>query len=950
MTRPRFIVGIDLGTTNTVVAFADTGASSGAPAVSVFAVPQLVAPGEVSAQPLLPSARYHPAEHEFAEGTLTLPWIADHALSAPAGIVGALALRAGSAVPQRLVTSAKSWLSHGAVDRSAAILPWGSPPEVPKVSPVDASASYLAHVRGAWDAAHPEHPLSEAEIVLTIPASFDEVARSLTLEAASRAGLPKVRLVEEPQAAFYDWLERNQADLDGALAGTKLVLVADVGGGTTDLSLISAESRESGPRLTRIAVGEHLMLGGDNMDLLLARHLEPSLAGGDGATLGAQRFGELLAQCRAAKERLLDPGAPDRTTVTVLGGGSRLIGGSKSAELTRADLERLVLEGFFPAATPADSPGARRGGLVEFGLPYVADAAITRHLAEFLRRHEALARTALEIGGKTAGNAMPDAVLMNGGVFLGATLRDRLVQTLSEWRGAPVRVLENPHPDLAVARGAVAFALARRGVGLRIGGGSARTFFLMLGAGKGAENGGGGAPAKPAVVVLPRGSEEGEELTLEGKTFSLRVGAPVRFRLATSTSEVAHRRAGDLVDLADEAHLELPPLAVVLGVTQTGTAGASDAGGEAKNAEVPVHVVAALTEIGTLEMSCVRVDAANQRWKLEFQLRGQSSSSGALEQIRQLHPRFAEATDKVRRVFGKGAADVHPRETKTLRADLEKILGDRATWDTPLLRELFGALWAGAKHRRRSADHERVWLNLTGYCLRPGYGYPLDDYRVSELFTIFGDGIQYVPEAQNWAEWWILWRRIAGGLSPDAQEKILASIEWYLEPEGPRPRPKPSGPRKLAEADMVRLAGVLEHLSIESKSRVGAHLLKRLTAKDENPHTWWAVGRIGARVPFYGSAHRVIPPDTASAWIAEVLRAPWTSEDPRAFAATLMARVSGDRTRDLEPALRNEVRTRLESIQAPAAWARMVTEATHLDAGDERRVFGESLPPGLRLL
>ena len=927
----RYIVGIDLGTTHTVVAYADTAEVEGqgdeAPPIHPFPVRQLSAPGEIAAREVLPSVRYHPAGRELAEGDVLLPWGSDEV--AP-GVIGEWALALGAKVPGRLVSSAKSWLSHGAVDRTAPILPWGAPEEVLKVSPVEASASYLRHVVAAWNAEHPSHPLDLQEVVLTVPASFDEAARALTLTAARGAGLGRLRLVEEPQAAFYDWLNRHRESLEEELGSTRLAMVVDVGGGTTDLTLIRVELRDSGPRLTRVAVGDHLMLGGDNMDLALARRAEARVSGN--AQLGTARFHQLIQQCRAAKERLLAADAPERVNITVLGSGSKLVGGARSTEITRAEVVELVLDGFFPAIGTDERPAKRRGAIVEFGLPFVADPAITRHVAAFLAHHAQLGREALGEAAP-AGDALPipDAVLFNGGVFRGAALGERMLEVLATWRGERPRVLVNGTPELAVARGAVAYGLARRGVGLRIGGGSPRSYFLVLG---------GEGDARDGLCLLPRGAEEGEEIELPDRTFSLRLGRPVRFPLVASTQDVRYHRPGDLLDVAGEGYHDLPPIAAVL----EGERSAQGA------AEVPVHLITALTEVGTLEMSCVSADDPGHRWKLEFQLRGETKAELAAQRVTQLHPRFAQATDRVRRIYGQSAQGVKPGEVKTLRADLEKTIGPRAGWDTPLLRELFGALLGGLKRRRRSAAHERVWFNLAGFTLRPGFGYPLDEWRVKQLWQLFEQGVQFMPETQNQAEWWILWRRVAGGLEGSMQERILDAIEWYLHPPTKRPRQRIAGPKWVATDDMVRLAGALERVSAERKVVVGDQLVQRLTRHGDNPQNWWAVGRVGARVPFYGSAHEVVPREAAQRWLGAVLETDWTTVEPAPFAATLLARVSGDRERDLDPALREGVAARLDAIDAPASWRQMVRIPTHLDSADERRIFGESLPPGLRLL
>lgn len=927
----RYIVGVDLGTTHTVVAYADTAESfeeGGAPAIRPFDVEQLVAPGEIAARPLLPSARYHATPAELTEADRALPWH-DDAEPFPV-VVGQLALGLGAKVPGRLVASAKSWLSHSSVDRTAAILPWGAPAEVPKVSPLAASASYLRHVTHDWDRRFPHAPMHEQEVVLTVPASFDEAARALTLTAAREAGLPRVRLVEEPQAAFYHWLDRHRGELEEALAGVRLAVVVDCGGGTTDLTLIRVEMRESGPRLTRIAVGDHLMLGGDNMDLAIAKLAEDRLA--RGKQLGAARFSQLIQQCRAAKERLLDEDPPDEVKITVLGSGSRLVGGAVSTQITRAEVDALVLDGFLPVVGPDERPARRRTGIVEFGLPYVADPSVTRHVAEFLARNDELSREALGDRSPEPGRvAVADAVLFNGGVFRGALLRARVLEVLGAWRGEPLRLLANEVPELAVARGAVAYGLARRDMGLRIGGGSPRTYFLGLAREEG--------EARKGVCLLPRGSEEGEEIVLASRTFSLRLGQPVRFHLASSTSEVRHLRPGDVLELDGDLYKDLPPIAAVL----------EDDG---RKDEIPVRLITALTEVGTLEMSCLAAEDEGKRWKLEFQLRGSGAEGLPAQKVGKLHRNFAEATDRVRLVYGKskGSEEISHREVKTLRADLEKIIGGRDTWETPMLRELFGALFAGVKRRRRSKDHERVWFNLVGYSLRPGYGYPLDEWRVKQLATILDQGVQFMPEAQNWAEWWILWRRVAGGLEPGHQLKLLESIEWYLHPPTKRPRKRPAGPKKLGYDDMVRLAGSLEHLPPDRKTQVGDWLVARLVKHDENPQSWWAVGRLGARVPFYGSAHNVVPRKAAAAWLAVAMEQAWDDAGQAAFAAALLARSSGDRERDLPPPTREAVAARLEAAGSPESWVEMVREVVHLDAADERRIFGESLPPGLRLI
>ncbi|MDT0137317.1 Hsp70 family protein [Acidovorax sp. PRC11] len=963
-----FRIGIDLGTTHTVLAFAPLGADD----IQVFPIPQSIAAGEVAPRPLLPSLRFHAAEGALAQADLPLPWPSQE----PA-ILGAFARELGQQTPGRLVASAKSWLSHPAVDRTAAILPWGAPDEVPKVSPLEASASYLRHLRHAWDHAHPDAPLAQQPTVLTVPASFDEGARQLTLQAAALAGLGAVHLIEEPQAAFYDWVFAHRTDLASQLADTRRLLVVDVGGGTTDLTLIDVTLDAAGqPQLARTGVGDHLVLGGDNMDLALARWIEPRLSGGPAgqtshpgqpahAPLSAIQLAQLTQRCRSAKERLLAPDGPAETTVTLQGSGSRLIGGARSATLTRADVDRLLVEGFFPQVAADAQPLRARGALVEFGLPYAHDAAITRHIAAFLQRQ---------------GGALPDTVLLNGGVFHAQALRDRLLATLRGWQPAgapPIRLLavDEPRLDAAVARGAVAYAMARAGSAPRIRSSAARAYYLTLDGGQG-------------VCVLPYGTPEGDTVRLADRRFHLRLGRPVRFNLATSAAD-RHHQAGDLVTLqdGDEGLQRLPPIATVLPKAQAGGA-----------AQVEVQLEARITDVGTLEMHCVAVNAEGadsdgksaqppRRWQLEFQLRGDAATqdvqadgdsdsgthagaksssaaapSNANAKTTATHPRLPQALAAIDRVYGgKKQQGVDAKEVRQLRATLERLLGDRTTWPTPLLRTLFGALLQGAKRRRRSAQHERTWFNLVGFTLRPGFGDPLDGWRMQQMWELFGPGIAHSDDSQQWSEWWTLWRRIAGGLDAEQQQMVYDVIAYYLQPPGGTDIPAPEGPRMQAPDELLRMAASFERIQPADKTQFGGWLLQRLKQQQQRQQQpqrptaelWWALGRLGARQPLYASVHHVLPPDTVQGWLAQIeadIAPDWARHEAAAFAVAQIAQATGDRARDLPEEFRTQIAGQLEAAHAAPGWVAMVREVTVLDEADQRRVFGEALPPGLVLV
>jgi molecular chaperone DnaK (HSP70) len=584
----RFVVGIDLGTTNCALGYVD-GEAPGP--VQTLAVPQLVGPGEVAPRATLPSFLLLPTEHEVAPAAMALPWE-----PGARDAVGTFAQARGAELPHRLVASAKSWLSSGNVDRTAAILPWrGADRDLPeggeRVSPVAASARYLAHLRQAWDLAHPDAPLADQDVLITVPASFDAVARELTVVAAREAGLPKITLLEEPQAAFYAWLASTGDAWRQKLVPGDVVLVCDIGGGTTDFTLIEITDDGGALALERVAVGDHILLGGDNMDLALAATSERTL-GEQGKKLDAVQARGLVHACRRAKEELLGPAAPDKVPVALVGRGSKLIGGTVRFDLERDASRALLIDGFFPRVPAEARPTRRRaGGLRELGLAYAADPAVTKHLAEFLDRHD----------------SAPTAVLWNGGVMKATAIRDRVRGVIGDWYGREPRELEGTDLDLAVAIGAAHYGWVRRGGGVRIRGGTARAYYIGIE---------GAAPAIPgfappvkALCVAPFGMEEGTSADLPDDELGLVVGEPSTFRFFASSSR-KDDAVGALVDPEAAELLELDP------VEQEVAAGGERRAGDL----VPVALTATVTEVGTLELWCKAKDGAG-RWKLEYAVR-----------------------------------------------------------------------------------------------------------------------------------------------------------------------------------------------------------------------------------------------------------------------------------------------------------------------------------------
>ncbi len=585
----HYAIGIDLGTTNSVLAYTDLTCPD--TTVDVLPMPQLVAANTVEARPTLPSFLYLGTAEETAQGAFRLPWC-----EAPCA-VGEWARRQGADSPMRTVAAAKSWLAHSQVDRRAPILPWDAPAEVGKISPVEASCRYLQHLVGAWNHTHPEDPLADQQVVLTVPASFDAAARELTRDAAVQAGLPEsLVLLEEPQAAFYAWLSDSSHDWRRAVKEGDVVLICDVGGGTTDFSLVAVAQEQGDLTLRRLAVGRHILVGGDNMDLALAHHAQTLFAAKE-VSLDAWQSVALWHSCRTAKEAMLAADGPAEHSVAVLGRGRRLVGKSQSVPLSRDETLALLLDGFLPQ-TPIDAAPqeAAPSGFIELGLPFESDPAITRHLAAFLTRQ---------------GNVRPTHVLFNGGVFRAEAFRQRLLDVLAAWYGpeaAPRVLAGNTEYDLAVARGAAFYGQARQGKGIRIRGGSPRGYYVGI-ASTGPAVPGAQRPLRQ-LCVAPLGMEEGTELEVPAPAIGLVTGAEAHFRFFSTTTR--HDPAGTLLIESPENELdETDTLATTLPAADNGSAG-----------QVPVRFLTRLTEVGMLELWCVST-TTDKRWKLEFCVRQQ---------------------------------------------------------------------------------------------------------------------------------------------------------------------------------------------------------------------------------------------------------------------------------------------------------------------------------------
>ncbi len=576
-----------------------------------------------------------------------------------------------------------------------------------------------------------------------------------------------------------------------------------------------------------------------------------------------------------------------------------------------------MLEGFFPPCQLGDGPKRGRSGLVAFGLPYEHDAAITRHVATFVHSHtdQPLA-----------------AVLLNGGVFRSPRLAQRLLELVGSWSEAPCERLPERDPDLAVARGAVAYGLALAGHGLVIGGGAAQGFYIGI----------EGGTEKRAVCVVPRGAREGERHIAAGRPLALRVGRPVRFELYAS--DRATHAPGEIVDVEASALVPLAPVASTFEASES-------------TEDVLVALVGELSPVGTLELACIETEPVDpkqpRRFGLAFQLRAgddecarPSRRPGA--SVRPASPRFDEARVAIERVFGKAASDVKEREVKDLWRELTRVLGERQTWSGELCRALFDVLAPQAKARRRSLDHERVFWMLAGYCLRPGYGHPADPGRVRLLSPFFEQGLVFQDETRGWQQFWIAWRRVAGGLAEDLQTHIRDRVDPFLAPSGQAGK-KPKGMKPQALDEMLELASALERVAPDRRARLGGWLIER-TWTEQNPRLWAAIGRLGSRAPAYASVHHVVSVRIAEGWLDHLLREKWGNLATAPRAAMLLARATGDRTRDVSGELRQKTALALEAAHADPQWALAVREEQPIEDRERAEFFGDEIPAGLRLV
>lgn len=910
--RPRYAIGIDLGTSNCALASVGLG---GATARSrVLEIPQWETVNRSTTSPILPSFAYYPRPTDALTG-------------GPAGwkrgmVVGLLARLSAMQAPGRVIHSAKSWLSHGGIDREARILPWHSEeiPDTEKLSPVEASALYLSYLRTVWNEAmtegDPANAFDHQRIVVTVPASFDQDAQRLTLAAAQRAGYPRsVRLLEEPQAAFHAWLERHpepralRAALPSRGSPSHHILVCDIGGGTTDLSLFAVELPETDtPRIDRVAVSEHILLGGDNIDMALARMLE-TRATGAGGRLSPRAWQSLVNRCRELKERVLgsDEQAPEEEyRVAVNEPGAALFAETKVVGVSREEIRSLIDDGFFPESEPAPRPRNRRAGLREIGLPYAQDPAVTRHLADFLY-----------------GRPRVDGVLFNGGTLIPETLRRRVTEQIGRWQeGYVPAMLESGELYLAVAQGAAQFA-RELAVGRHrlITAGAAHGYYLEISPEREKE-------ATYLVCIVPLGTAAEESCRITKLDLHLLINQPVEFR-AYATTRRTGDHPGQIVKLNDREFHSLPPLQTIARIDKRRH--------KIREVSVPVDLEARINALGLLRVFLVSAGKSidpPQRWELELNVRTSAA--------RRSEPGGPAATvEPMPEVTRENAfALLNSRFDQSVLRRLESIVGTRKErWNRVWLRELWKPLSENISRRDQGPDYEAGWLNAAGFFLRPGYGVALDDYRMEQLWAVQALELSHPSVKTVREQYSILWRRVSGGLEPEQQALLYREARPLMV----------SQVKQAAEA--YRMASSFEYLPAETKADLFSLLMSGATEKREKhrgPYLW-SLGRLLSRVPLYAGEEAVAPPSMVEACFERLKewdwRAPGLEYTPTLFG--LACRKTGSRAVDVSSETRQAVLGKMHQAGARESLIRQVAQQVPVEQEDLRVLFGESLPVGL---
>jgi len=929
-TDKQYVIGIDLGTTNSAVSYVDMAAleddqSSGRKRlekrklIKIFRVPQLTGHGEFTRIPVLPSFLYIPGKYDISSEVLKHPWKKSQDLFA-----GDFARDHGAKIPSRLVSSAKSWLCNPQADRKAKILPWGSQ-GFEKVSPVTATSQYLKHIKNAWNyyAKDEDKFLENQFVVITVPASFNEEARQLTMEAVQAAGFGSaVTLLEEPLAAFYSWLINHETSWQKKVKPDDLILICDVGGGTTDFSLITLKETEGTPRFERVAVGDHLILGGDNIDLVLAKKIESRFKAkfGSKAELTSDKWKTLCYQCREAKEKILNQGSSS-IRITIKGEGSSLIAGTLAADLTKDDVETILLDQFYPFVEPGVDPEMDKGReITDFGLPIEKESAVTKHIVRFLEQQRD------EVKKSLLKDPVPDFILFNGGTLKPDFVKKRIQNVIGKYfkltESEFPEIFDNSVPELAVGIGASYYGLVKQGQGVRVGSGSPRSYYIVVADSR--EN------TSKAVCLVERGLDEGSNIDLQEMKCEVRTNEPVSFDVYSSSFRSGDR-AGQIISIDDS----LSPMTPLQTIVKFGKS--------SNKRTIPVTIAAEYSEMGTLSMFC-HSTVSDHKWRLMFQLRDKMRGIEAGETRVYDEGVIKKASDLIENTFTEKSGNSDT--LKSIVKQIEKIVEQKKNnWPLSFLRSMADKLIDLEKCRNHSPEHEAKWLNLTGFCIRPGFGDGFDEERVRKIWKIYLSGLIFDKSQQNRLEWWIFIRRTAAGLKAGQQRQFFQNVSVYLI-KNRRGHIKLS-PRELIELWMA--VGNMERLLVKDKVVLAEALLPILRPGKTQHNLFWALSRLGSRQLLYGSADRVVPSSEVVKWANRIVKKRWQPNDPVDNMIAQIFRKTGDRTRDIDVKESSKIIEWLKMRKAKKSFIKMIEEKTDMALTEKNIQFGEKLPKGLIL-
>lgn len=945
----RYIIGIDLGTTSCALSYIDTLELD--KGVRVLDIPQWESEGALLAADNLPSFCYLPPKNACKKGEFVLPFVSYSEDQIESKVIGSYARKQMVLTPDRVIHAAKSWLCHRGVDSHERFLPWHSDTLIgdQRLSPIQVSSFFLKHLKAVWDDkiadANDAYEFNRQRIVITVPASFDELASQYTLSAAQIAAynMENVTLLEEPLAAFYHWQHSLQVDTGydfkafnkSASAkvreilcpdneSVKTVLICDVGGGTTDFSLLEVDGRGESLEISRIAVSEHILLGGDNIDLKIAYFLENKLKQEQKIeSLHSHQWAALVGEARNLKEKSLfcdlDHANGD-LHVGIASTGSSLFAGGVSTSVKPSQIQRIIADGFFPSCGRNEGSKNRGSGLKEWGLPYAKDSAITRHLASFL-----------------SGRAV-DAVLFTGGSLIPELLRGTLAKQIALWQKKPALALSNDSMHLAVAKGAAWYGASLHFKQGKIKSGYPRNLFVEVAV--------GGSKSRQLMSVLPKGFEGGEKITLDQRNVKVLLGQPVTFQMFYSLTSKPFK-AGDLVEKSEIQDLgKMPPLQTKLELPK------SNKKRKHKPRELLVNLELGLTETGLLTIDCVAKEKQDgfvdgHKWSLNFNVQEtainkqyDANDNFVLKTSKEFHysDAYKQIEDKVVKVYGKANPDKLQVNPNKLGRELETSIGlARDQWNLEHLRGIWQTLKEGETRRCRSQAHETTWLNLAGFCLRPGYGDSLDRFRMDEVWQAYERGLSFPKGKQVQSQWWILWRRVAGGLNKGRQEKLFAKIAPLLR-------------KGEGDPEMFMLAGSLELVSVNKKVQLGSSLVKQIKARKPEylGQKVWALGRIASRIPLYGGPENIVRPAFVEAWIDSLSELDFTGpqyQDALHFFVQ-SGRLIGDRELDLSASYRQKVLSLMPHFKLGSRYIDQLQEVKPLDLAGHNRLFGESLPAG----